>query len=248
MLYVFHGTNRQRLRDEAKKLIDGLLHRKPDAAVVRLSEDNWNEAVFDASIGTQGLFNSASIVYLDGLIGFSGSKQRVAEQIEGMADSANVFVVIEARIDKATLGKIEKVAKKVLCIEKEEKGRDFILAGGRTAPKDFNVFALADAFASRDRARLFALFHDALRREIPEEEIAGTLFWQVKALISASHAKTAGEADLKPYAYTKAKASARNFTREELSRFSRDIVLMYHDAHAGRADLAVSLERLILSV
>jgi DNA polymerase III delta subunit len=237
MIYLFHGNDRPRLHDEVKKLIGGLLARKPDAAVVRMTAADWSEVQFESSIGTQGLFNAAFIISTDGLLGDAASKAFIAEHVSAIAASANVFVFLDTRVDKVTLGKIEKVAKKVVFMEKEEK----------TAGRGFNVFSLADAFARRDRVRLFALYHEALRHDIPGEEIAGTLYWQVKTLCLASGAETAAQADLKPYAFTKAKTAARNFTAPELIRFSRAIVSLYHDAHAGKGSMEAGLERLILS-
>lgn len=248
MLYFFIGKDRERLRKEATSLRDGLLKRKPDASVVRFDGESFRLGDFEAALFGQGLFNAASILYCDGVLSNADAKNFFLTRAGEIGASANVCIVLEERVDAATGKKLLSHAKQIIKGDLDEK-RLFSLGEGRTiSSKTFNVFSLADAFAGRDKAKLFSLYHEALRFDIPLEEIVGTLFWQVKALSSASSAQSPAEADLKPYAYAKAKMAARNYEKGELIDLSRKLVSLYHDAHAGVRNFEYGLEKLILSL
>lgn len=87
-----------------------------------------------------------------------------------------------------------------------------------------NVFALADAMAARDRKLLWLLLNKALASSVAPENIAGILAWKARDLASKN----------------KNSLSAR--------ALSRRIVVMYHDAHRGRGDLALMLEHFALTL
>ena len=80
------------------------------------------------------------------------------------------------------------------------------------------------------------------------EEIHGMLFWQVKSMILAVSSKTAGEAGLNPFVFRKSLSFAKNFTEEELKNLSARLVSIYHDARRGGDELAIALEKFVLSI
>ena len=80
------------------------------------------------------------------------------------------------------------------------------------------------------------------------EEIHGILFWQVKSIVLASRTKSATEAGLNPFVYSKAKSFAENFNQQELDKILEDIVRLYHDAHRGLHDFETAMEIFILSL
>lgn len=249
MLYLFIGTDREKIRKEAILLREGLLKRKPDATVVKFSADRFNLSEFESNIGGQGLFNSASIVYADGILGNAVAKDFFVKNIEVISGSQNVFIVLEDKIDAATKKKIEPKAAKVVVHDKLEAGRPFGLGGNSIiSTHEFNPFALGDALIARDKQKLFSLLHDAFRHDLPSEEISGMLFASVRGMRIVGKVKTATEADMKPYPFQKAKAGLKKWNENDLDKVSRELVMLYHDAHRGLRDFSLGLEKLILTL
>lgn len=248
MLYLFVGTDRDRIRSEAVALREGLLKRKPDATVIKFSADQFSVSEFESNIGGQGLFNAASVVYADGVLTNSETKEFFVKNVEAIARSQNVFIILEEKLDAATKKKIEPKAAKIVTHDKADSGRPFGLGGGsKISTREFNPFALGDALIMRDKQKLFSLLHDAYRHDLPPEEISGMLFASVRGMRIVGKVKTAGEADMKPYPFQKAKAGLSKWSEKDLENVSRAMVLLYHDAHRGLCDFVLGLEKLILT-
>ena len=91
--------------------------------------------------------------------------------------------------------------------------------------KTFDVFSLANAFAKKDKKKLWMLFQEALIDGVQPEALVGILAWKARSALSHSGAK-----DTEAIAQSSA------------------LVRMYHDAHRGEGDLSLLLERFILSL
>ncbi len=117
-----------------------------------------------------------------------------------------------------------------------KKQTDAVTKAGATvaalaAPKkeeSFNVFSLASTFALRDRKKFWILLVKALRAGVVPENITGILHWKVRDMLAATR--------------------VAHYTRTELIDLSRQLVVMYHDAHRGAGDLALLLERFALTL
>ena len=81
---------------------------------------------------------------------------------------------------------------------------------------------------------------------VAPEEIHGALAWQARAMVLASKTKTAAEAGLKPFVYSKAKSFVARLTPEKTENLSRELVSLYHESRAGRGALADLLESFLL--
>ena len=229
---------------------DGLLKKKPDAAFFRVTAENWNQVNFEEYLAGQGLFNDKYIVFLDNILEETTIKDYILEKLPEISKSANIFIWLERKIAKPVADKIKKNAEKAQeFLETSEKGRDFSVEGGKTfSLGEFNIFSLADAFGRRDKKNLWTLYQKATMREIPAEEISGVLFWQLKSMILAEKSKSAEEAGIKPFVFSKAKAFARNYKEDELKNISSELVSIYHDSHRGIGDFETALEAFILGI
>jgi hypothetical protein len=141
-------------------------------------------------------------------------------------------------VDTETLRAITDAAEKVQSFTlKEKKGKP-----------DFNIFSLTDAFGRRDKKNLWVLFQKAVESGAVPEEIHGILFWQLKSMLLAHACKSAAEAGVKPFVWSKARTFAKNWSEEELKNLSAKMVSLYHDAHRGIYEFPIALERLILTI
>ena len=238
MLYFFYGSDKDTAREKMNALTEALRKKKPDAELFRIDPENWNEAKLQELTAGQGLFNNSYIVQVVSLFENKEAKEIFVDRLEEIAESPNVFIVLEGEVDKKTLLAITEVAEKVQLFERKE---------GKKKP-DFNIFSLTDAFGRRDKKNLWVLFQKAVASGAVPEEIHGILFWQLKSMLVASRATSAGSAGLAPFVFSKAKSFLKNYTEEELKKLSSKFVTLYHDAHRGIHDFEVALERLILQL
>src|SRR3989344_1802706 len=141
MFYFLHGTDTDKARAKARELITSLQKKKPEAELFRVEGDSWSEARFDELISSQGLFERKYIVFVKRLFENKEAKEKIVPKLEAVAASENVFIFLEAAVDKATFSALAKHAEKVQAFEK--------IKTKKVEPP--NIFALADALGARDR-------------------------------------------------------------------------------------------------
>ncbi|MFA6392746.1 MAG: hypothetical protein WCW54_01525 [Candidatus Paceibacterota bacterium] len=137
------------------------------------------------------------------------------EELNFLKESKTLFIFKEDKMSAINQKKYKKYGEIKVFEEKKV-----------VLKENFNIFNIADAFASRDKVLTWTLFHQCINQGIEGEAIAGILFWKIKMMILSS---------------------SRIFNKDELKRQSSSIVSLYHKAHRGECDLYISLEQFILS-
>lgn len=247
MYFLYHGSDTARARELAQKTIETAKKKHAGASFVKLTPENFSGDKFSELISTQGLFYSASLVFADHLCDEAEVSAEVLGKLKEIKASPNFFVFLEGKLNKKELEKFEKYAEKVQeCVLPEKrltKKEKLALKGEK-----IDFFEFADTLGSRDRKQLWVLYQDALAEGVPSEEVHGIFFWQVKAMIAASRSGDAVEAGLNPFVFSKAKSFAKNYDEKKLLGMSSALFEMYHEAHRGKIDFAVALERFILEI
>lgn len=244
MIYLLHGADMDKSRAKMREMSDALRKKQPDAAYFRMDAEHWNQAELEEYCGGQGLFSNRFVIVLDRLLENEEIAPVLLEQIEVVAASPNIFIVLEGKMDKDSLKKLEKHAEKVQEFE-ETAAQKAVTAKSK---ERFNVFSLAEALGKRDRKNLWVLYRRALDEDIAPEEIHGTLFWQAKSIALARQAKSAKEAGMKDFPFTKAKGYANNFSEKETGELLNRLIRMSHDSRRGKADISLALEELALTI
>lgn len=218
MLYFIHGTDIDKARAKAHDLVVSLQKKKPDASFFKMDAENFDATRLQEYAGSQGLFEHKYIVLLDRLSADKNIKEDLIEKMKEISESENIFIILEGKLDKATISKIEK---------KSEKTQEFILAE-KTAKEPYNAFALAEALGKRDKKNLWILYRKAIDKGDAVEALHGMLFWKVKSMILNS---IFGE-----------------YSKEELHGLLDKLVTVYHDSRRGKHELETGLERLLLGL
>ena len=174
MLYLLYGDDTAKSRDKVNALIKALLSKKQDAMLLRINGENFSPAEMINHISSQGLFESKSIIVLDMLFEDATDKAIVLDHLEGLGTSDNVFILLEAKLDKKTVTKIEKHAEKV---------QEFSLPKSTKKEQAFNIFSLSDALGSRNRKQLWVTYQTGKLNNVSDEEMHGILFWGVKNML-----------------------------------------------------------------
>jgi DNA polymerase III delta subunit len=233
MLYVFFGKDSVGVREKALAFIQTRVSATNE--VVKITEDGYAPGILTELAESVSLFGGDQVILIDTPSKDTGFYEGVKKNLEALAESQNLFVVIE----QGLLAPEKKI------FSKHAEGIEEVVS--ETVEK-FNVFALTDAFTRRDKKALWMLLMDAWKEGVSNEEIVGILFWQIKVLRLVEHTHTPEEAGQKPFVYNKAKQALRSFKKGELDALSRSLVLLYHEGHGGKADMSVALERWVLTL
>ncbi len=224
-----------------------MLTKKPDATLIKIGEEAVTASKLDELASGQALFSNKFIVYFYKTFDNKENKETILKNLKSLATSENIFIFAEGKMDKASLGKIEKVAEKTEEFVKAEKSLNkkekLALIGEK-----IDFFEFADALGRRDKKGLWVLYQDALTEQVPAEEVHGIFFWQVKSMLLAKKCSSPAEAKMSPYPFQKAREYGRNYKDGELEKISGTLVSMYHEAHRGNEDFHVALEKFILGL
>lgn len=112
----------------------------------------------------------------------------------------------------------------------------------------FNIFALTDAIGARKKRDAWVLYMKALASGMVPEEVFYKLVWQFKTMQLAQRTRTAEEADMKAYPYSKAKSFLRNFKEGEIEKFSESLVLGYSTVRRGEGEMETLVEKTLLKL
>ncbi len=233
MLYAFYGTDVVGVRKEAHEFLEK--YEEKGITIERITAENYVPGSIEDAAGSSSLFWEEQVVVIDTPSGDKEMFEKVFSILPELKESRNIFVIIEEKLLAPEKKKLQKYA------EKSEE---------QTAAKEerFNVFALTDALLRRDKKSLWILLTEAWRNGLSNEEIIGTLYWQVKILRLAEKTSSAEEAGQKPFVYQKAKRALSKFKEGELTQISRDLLAIYHDGHLGKREADVALEKWVLSL
>ncbi len=233
MLHVFCGSDTVTVRTKALAALAPF--EEAGVAPVRLEAEQYEEGALGQLLSGVSLFGEAMVCLLDTPSVDELFATTVADALPELAASSNTFILI----DEAPLAAYRKQLEKHAASFNEYK------AG---AKEKSDPFALGNAFAVRDKKTLWIVLVQELQGGMAAEAIVGSLWYQLKAMRLAAITKSAEEAGMKEFPYKKAKAALRKYSLEEVEQLSSELLTLYHDAHAGKREMAVGLERWVLRV
>ncbi len=233
MLEVFFGNDTSAVRQAVQTRAASL--RQAGVELTTLDKDTYTPGSLRDAVGSTSLFGGELGFVLDSPAEDEAFMAEAQEQVEAMASSPNVFVVLEGPL----LAAKKKVYTQHAAIMEEYKAQ---------ATERFNTFALADALAGKQKKQLWLLLQEARQAGQSAEAIIGVLWWQLKSLRLAELTDNAAAAGVKDFPYNKAKRALPNFQAGELTQLSHTLLELYHAGHAGRRDIDDALEQWVLTL
>jgi len=232
MLSLYYGNDMVAARTAAIIAVDALVHDQ-SARLTKIESANFAPGMLSDMLGATSLFGGVEVYLIDTPSEEEDFYEAVTTVLGEMAESSNYFVVIEGTLLAAEKKKFEK---HMGAMEEFKK----------KAETPFNVWAMADALAGRDKKSLWVLLQDAKRAGLVAEEIIGTFWWQLKTLRLATLTQSATEAGMKEFPFNKAKRALNKFKPGEVEAMSRSLLKVYHDGHGGVRDIDEGLEEWVL--
>lgn len=233
MYLVFFGNDRERVRNSATEYISDNI--PSDGVVTSLESGDFVPGMISDALGASSLFGGPQWFVLDSPFENKDFFEEVNDSLKQLSESANTFIILEGALlapekkaySKFSLGVFE------FSLDKEAKP---------------NVFAMTEALATKNKKQLWTLLQEARLSGLNTEAIVGMLWWQLKTMRLALITKTAEEAGMKDFPYSKAKRALVNFPNNTIEKLSQSLLALYHEGHAGVRDMDLALEEWVLSI
>jgi len=168
MIYLFAG-------DDAKRKIlnyEKFLESQKEVEIFTLNKNDFDKNTLENFYSGSGLFFTKCVVVLKNVFENEEYKDFVLEKLPLMAESPNIFVVIEGKLNKPVLDDFRKARAELNIFEltKDQKEK-------------FNNFLVSNAFADKNKSALWINFRLAMDKGVGMEELIGVLFWKAKDMI-----------------------------------------------------------------
>lgn len=220
MMYLFTGTDPNKVRAKAFQWVAAARAKAPDAPYARMSPDTLDERSLNDALSSQGLFFSKTLVVLDDPFSTSESAELVLGMLAELKASQNIVAIIAPKLLAARVKKVEASAEKTFVCDAPKK-----LARG------FNS-ALVNALGARDREVLWKEIVKALRQGDAPEMVHGLLHWKARDLMQKANDT----------------GSRNTWSKGDARLLSRDLILLLSDSRGRDLPLNLALERFALSV
>jgi len=171
MIYLFTGSDVNRVRAKAFQWVSAARAKAPDAFYTRINADTVNEPALREALAAQGLFFSKTLVVLDDPFANVQSADTVLDLLKELAASQNIVAIIAPKLLAARVKKIGAVAEKVFTIDAAAK-----------SARGFNS-ALVNALGAKNGPALWKEIIKAYRLGDAPEMVHGLLHWKARDLM-----------------------------------------------------------------
>jgi DNA polymerase III delta subunit len=183
MIYLFTGSDTNKVRAKAFAWVEASRKKQPDAPYRRIAAEEVSESALMDAVAAQGLFFSKSLVLLDDPFSLKESGETVLESLQALAASPNPVGILAPKLHAAHMKKLEAAAEKTFKIDAVKK-----------EARGFNG-GLVNALAVKDGQKLWEEIVRASRAGDAPEMLHGLLHWKARDLMEkGSRAWTEKEA------------------------------------------------------
>ncbi len=231
MLYLFHGTDVDKVRAKAFEWVAKARAKEPNLAYRRLAREELTEATLEDVVSSGGLFVSRLLVLIDDPFPATRVKSEdedsegeesatthvLEEYLDRLVHSDNAIIILAPKLLAA---KSKKIASKAKAEYKFDK------ATSREVIRGFNT-NLVNALAMRSREKLWLEIQSALLVGDAPEMLHGLLHWKARDLMEKGN---------------------RVWKPQESRALSLGLIALLQESRRGGLGLALALERFALSV
>lgn len=171
MLYVF-GGDAKRSRARMRAALESLLRRAPHAHVMRITDEDVEQADVEALLAMQGLFYAKRVVVFDNALTEKAAQEKIFPRLKEMAASAHIFFILEEALKPDMRKHFIAHATKVELVEHHE-----------TKEKYTADWSATNALERRDGNALWVAVLKSLLGGASPEQVHGQLFWKAKQMV-----------------------------------------------------------------
>lgn len=228
MLYLFHGTDVEKVRAKAFEWVEKARAKEPNLAYVRLAREEITPVALEEAALSGGLFVSRLLILIDDPFPITravseddvqgeSSGSVLEEYLDILTASDNAIIILAPKLAAPRAKKLEAKAKLVYMYDKTAVFED---------KRGFNS-SLVNALATRSRDKLWLEINRALYAGDAPEMLHGLLHWKARDLMEKG---------------------SRTWTLEESRQLSLKLIELLQNSRRGGLDLARSLEHFALSI
>ncbi|MGM0629159.1 MAG: hypothetical protein ACQESA_01920 [Patescibacteria group bacterium] len=237
MIIYLYGNAFEKRRRKLKKLLSDLKKKRPESEVFSVNEETFGADHMDGLLYSRGLFEEKHIIVLTGVFRDEDAKKYILKKLPDMESSGHVFFLVEDFLTHSQHKKILDNSYFSEGFQQEVLKED-----------TFNIFVLTDAIGERKSPIAWKIYNTAIFKGKSPEEIHGIIFWIIKSMQAAKASKTAKEAGMKPYPFSKAQKFSGNYSSKELMKISESLIEALEKERKGKTPLRFSLESVLLSL
>ena len=182
MLYIFAGDDTKNKHIAYEKLIKSV---PKGEELFFISRNGFNPVQIESFYSGSSLFSAKSIVVFSNIFEYEEIRDFVLEKLKLMSKSANSFVFLEGKLNKA-----------ILDVFKKSEAEMNIFELPREKTEKFDNFLIANAFEKRDKLNMWIYFRQAMDLGVGMEEIVGVLFWKIKDMLIKKNFRKFSETEL----------------------------------------------------
>jgi hypothetical protein len=227
MIYLFSGSDIEKVRSKAFAWVAAARAKEPNLAYVRLSREELTDAALEEAALSGGLFVKRLLILLDDPFlsrvasseeaeGKEESASLIEDHLERLASSDNAIIILAPKLAAGKTKKIAAQAKHHYAYDKREI---------ETA-RGFNA-GLVNALSVCSREKLWLELQRAFREDDAPEMLHGLLHWKARDLMSKG---------------------SRVWSFDESRQLSLTLIELLQDSRRGGLDLTLALERFALSI
>lgn len=178
MLYLFTGSDSEKVRAKAFQWVAAARAKAPEAPYVRLNASEISEETLGEAAGSQGLFFSKTLVLLDDPFAESTTGELVLERLTILSESPNPIAILAPKLLATRIKKLEAKAEKVFIHDLKAK----------PPARGFNT-ALVGALSAKDGGGLWKELMIAQRNGDAPEMLHGLLHWKARDMMQKGSPK-----------------------------------------------------------
>jgi len=229
MLYLFHGTDVEKVRTKAFEWVAKARAKEPNLAYARLAREELTANALEDAALSGGLFVSRLLVLIDDPFPASRTASDEEESVEqennnvlednldALATSDNAIIILAPRLIAAKAKKLTPKAKMIYTYDKPATFE---------AKRGFNS-NLVDALGGRNKEKLWLEVNRALYAGDEPQMVHGLLHWKARDLMMKGN---------------------RAWSPQESRRLSLALIELLQSSRRGGLDLSRSLEKFALSI
>jgi DNA polymerase III delta subunit len=229
MMYLFYGSDVEKVRAKAFDWVAAARKKEPALAYVRLAREELSDATLEDAALSGGLFVKRLLILIDDPFPSTRAKSEdsedeeeasssvLEEHIDELAASDNAILILAPKLAAA---KAKKLAAKAKMEYKYDK------PAARADARGFNS-GLVNALAARSRDKLWLEINRSLIAGDAPEMLHGLLHWKARDLMEKG---------------------SRAWSAEESRQLSLALIELLQNSRRGGLDLSLSLERFALTI
>lgn len=227
MLFI-HSTDTFISESEIKKIC-----KVDTAECIRVYAEEITQEYIDAYLYGQSLFGGSPVIIIDSIEKNQDIYHYALDRLNDFLEADSLFIFLT---EDKTLLSYAKEKKILVSSVKEDK----------KVSETTNPFILSDFIFTRNKKEAWIAFQTLKAKGVVAREIHTVLFWAFKTMASVHVAPTAEEARVKPFVFSKAKASKTIWDYKQLQYGLKALTTTFHTDSFDEDAFSFVLEKFIL--